>query len=93
MFIFIDLCQNESTSEVLIRVGLHEGASRRLAAFPATIDGCKAAGRHIAKASPGAREFSCSSAIDFPEEYGLRLSSGDICDAIMLGMGCTISAF
>ena len=89
MFIFIGLCENKATSEVMLRASI----GKERVTYPATLEGCKALGRHIAKASPGATEFSCSSDIDFPEEYGLRLSSGDICDAIMLGMGCTISAF
>jgi hypothetical protein len=89
MFIFISIkidAQNNAFFHAAIGGG-------RDGMFPATKDGAYALGKHIASVCPGADEFACSSDIDFADEYGVNMTSDDICNAIMLGMGCAISAF
>jgi hypothetical protein len=91
MFIYLDI-RNDENNTPSIHVSF-DHANAKNAMFPATRDGAYALGRHIAATCPGANQFSCSSSIDFADEYGVAMTGDDICNAVLLGMGCTIAAF
>jgi hypothetical protein len=93
MFIFISIVEANSVPNFHVSFDRGLGDVVAEATFPATKDGAYALGKHIASVCPGADEFACSSDIDFADEYGVNMTSDDICNAIMLGMGCAISAF
>jgi len=89
MFIYLDIQRNDSNAPIF-HVSFDHAAD---AAFPATRAGAFALGRHVAATCPGADEFACSSSVDFADEYGVALSSDDICNEVLRGMGCTTAAF
>ena len=81
MFIFISIVEANSVPSFCVAFDQGQKAT-----FPATKDGAYALGKHIAKVCPCADEFACSSDIDFAGEYGVNMTSDDICNAIMLGL-------